>query len=62
MTHQKNEKSLFRVIEENYATLFFSQKNLEYFTPREVLESEYLKGKLLYLRDTFFDDVIIFRC
>ena len=28
-------------------------ENLEYFTPREVLESEYLKGKLLYLRDFF---------
>ena len=26
MTHQKNEKSLFRVIEENYDTLFCSQK------------------------------------
>ena len=62
MTHQKNEKSLFRVIEENYDTLYFVLfgENLEFFTLREVLESEYLKGKLLYLRD-FFPPYRVFR-
>ena len=54
MTHQKNEKSLFRVIEENYDTLFLFAENLEDFTPREVLEFEYLIGKLLYLRDFLY--------
>ena len=46
MTHQKNEKSLFRVIMENsniYLELF--AQNLYFFTPCEVLESEYLNNE-----------------
>ena len=46
MTHQKNEKSLFRVIMENYGKyLELFAQNLYFFTPWEVLESEYLKNE-----------------
>ena len=43
-THQKNEKSLFRVIMENYDTLFFHRK-FQIFSHLELLEPEYLKNK-----------------
>ena len=35
MTHQKNEKSLFHLILENYDTYNCSHKILDFFTPWE---------------------------
>ena len=39
-----SKKSLFRVIMENFDTLFVAE-NFDIFTPWEVLEPEYLKNK-----------------
>ena len=55
MTHQKNEKSLFRY----YGKLNYLECSHKCFTPWEVLESEYLNNKKFKITEVCLRYIVV---